>query len=1469
MLKKLMIMVLGYALCAVQVAHAAYAWIDYYTRYVTGNSISIGQGATQTRSNLTCRWAQANSSSNPDVECVVYKISLPSSGVGVKAEFKFDASTTGTVEWKWYSQDVTIVGFDSPAASGSMNIIDGPWYTMGTQRSSSSMFPTVCLLVKWKPSDIRYNTQYYRTFSLRFTTPPLELSRIAISGDSYVDSGGSIDYACVAYMSDGSMKTISPTWSIDSGASYASISSSGVLTAYSTTVQRNVTIKASYTEGGITKTTYRDVRINAGPPTLSSVSITGSANVNSGGSSTYSCLATLSDDTTKTVSPTWSIDSGASYASISSSGVLTAYSTTVQRNVTIKASYTEGGVTKTATKSVTIDAATPTPSSISISGPSSVNFGESASYTCSAALSDGTTKTVVPSWFIVSGDKYATISASGILTASNTDVDGTVGLFAVYTEDGVTLSTLLTVTVLARDTEPEFTVRDGCLTKVVLNDAPDVVIPNGVTSIGYGAFCDCTNMVSVTIPSGVTAIGDCAFQDCAALREANLPQGLKSIGSGAFSWCGSLESIAIPESVTNIGYAAFCNCESLVSANIPSDVRVVEASLFADCLSLTSVVISEGVVEIAPMAFQDCLALANINLPSTLKNIGWSAFDLCGLERIDIPVGVTNIGESAFAWCPIETVVIPASVTTIGNGAFFGCRNLETVEINAEVSVIGENAFGKCGNLSSVTVKGALDDYETDIYGVYVSENTPATLTTYVTRAWTGPTGKWLNRNVVVNQVPPLQYTVVLDANGGMVSGQPSVSAQVEQGKYTNQAAGNRTVTHTGYVLVGWYDTNTASGGNMVFNARGYAVNGIYWNGAYSPGVSAATWKFSGDVTAYARWVAAPPCGVVTFDANGGAIGNESYSCVVVERGKYTMQAGASGTKTTRSGYTLVGWYDAKSGGDMVFDARGYAVNGIYWNGAYSPGVSAATWKYASGVTAYARWVESSTHRVVTFDANGGAISNATSCAVVEQGKYTSQAGASILNAFRSGYTLRGWYDAKSGGNMVFDARGYAVNGKYWNGSYSPSASSATWKHAGNVTAYAQWVATPPYRIVTFDANGGALGNASCNCVVEQGKYTSQAGASVMKATRSGYTLVGWYDAKSGGNMVFDARGYAVNGKYWNGAYSPGVSAATWKGVGNVTAYARWVANTPYRVVTFDANGGMIGNASYAAVVVEDGKYTMQAGAAGTGVTRSGYTLRGWYDAKSGGNMVFDARGYAVNGKYWNGAYSQSASAATWKYAGNVTAYAQWVATPPYRIVTFDANGGVLGNATCNCVVEQGKYTSQAGASVMNATRTGYTLVGWYDAKTGGNMVFNAQGYAVNGTYWNGSYVPSKSSATWKYDGSVTAYARWVSASGNIRMAVPSGNMDGDFGSGDMVEAEAPLFFQGEYEGTFADDDGRFMLTLDEGLETAYFVTWTDDGGVACECEAAVADDVLILTTETGEVYHLVWDEDDLVAMRE
>ena len=91
-----------------------------------------------------------------------------------------------------------------------------------------------------------------------------------------------------------------------------------------------------------------------GQSTLTSIAISGASSVTSGGNTTYTCTATMSDGTTKTVTPTWSISSGGSYASIGTSGKLTANTVASSQPVTVKASYTEGGVTKTATKTVTV-----------------------------------------------------------------------------------------------------------------------------------------------------------------------------------------------------------------------------------------------------------------------------------------------------------------------------------------------------------------------------------------------------------------------------------------------------------------------------------------------------------------------------------------------------------------------------------------------------------------------------------------------------------------------------------------------------------------------------------------------------------------------------------------------------------------------------------------------------------------------------------------------------------------------------------------------------------------------------------------------------------------------------------------------------------------------------------------------------------------------------------------------------------
>jgi len=107
------------------------------------------------------------------------------------------------------------------------------------------------------------------------------------------------------------------------------------------------------------------------PVSLTGLTINGLSSVNESSSATYSATASWSNGTTTTVTPTWSENS--TYASISTSGILTTTAVTANQTVTITASYTSGGVTKTATKTVTIANVVATLTGLTINGLSSVN----------------------------------------------------------------------------------------------------------------------------------------------------------------------------------------------------------------------------------------------------------------------------------------------------------------------------------------------------------------------------------------------------------------------------------------------------------------------------------------------------------------------------------------------------------------------------------------------------------------------------------------------------------------------------------------------------------------------------------------------------------------------------------------------------------------------------------------------------------------------------------------------------------------------------------------------------------------------------------------------------------------------------------------------------------------------------------------------------------------------------------------
>ena len=102
-----------------------------------------------------------------------------------------------------------------------------------------------------------------------------------------------------------------------------------------------------------------------------------------------------------------------------------------------------------------------------------------------------------------------------------------------------------------------------------------IVIGNGVTSIGETAFDDCSSLTSIVVAEGNT-VYDSREQCNAIIHTATntlirgcqntiIPDGVTSIGEGAFYGCVALKSIVIGNGVTSIGEAAFMGCDSLKS----------------------------------------------------------------------------------------------------------------------------------------------------------------------------------------------------------------------------------------------------------------------------------------------------------------------------------------------------------------------------------------------------------------------------------------------------------------------------------------------------------------------------------------------------------------------------------------------------------------------------------------------------------------------------------------------------------------------------------------------------------------------------------------------------------------------------------------------------------------------------------------------------------------------------------------
>ena len=270
-----------------------------------------------------------------------------------------------------------------------------------------------------------------------------------VGGPTSVPEGGTAQYSAIVVYSDGSIVPVAPSWSVSGP---ASITSSGFLSAGTVNGDTAATVTANYT--GFNALNY-SITILHVAPVFSFLAISGTTSMNGNSSAQFAGTAVFSDGTSQSVSPIWSIASGP--GSISSSGLLTVGQVNANTTTTVSATYTIGSITRSASDQVSIVHVAPTTTftSLSITGPSSLNENSTAQYSATAWFSDGSSQLVNATWSVDSS--VTSVSTYGVLSAGTVTASTPVNVSASITIGGITHTatqavnvSVVSVTVLPR-----------------------------------------------------------------------------------------------------------------------------------------------------------------------------------------------------------------------------------------------------------------------------------------------------------------------------------------------------------------------------------------------------------------------------------------------------------------------------------------------------------------------------------------------------------------------------------------------------------------------------------------------------------------------------------------------------------------------------------------------------------------------------------------------------------------------------------------------------------------------------------------------------------------------------------------------------------------------------------------------------------------------------------------------------------
>ncbi len=407
-------------------------------------------------------------------------------------------------------------------------------------------------------------------------------------------------------------------------------------------------------------------------------------------------------------------------------------------------------------------------------------------------------------------------------------------------------------------------------------------------------------------------------------------------------------------------------------------------------------------------------------------------------------------------------------------------------------------------------------------------------------------------------------------------------------------------------------------------------------------------------ITLYAHWV--PETATVTFDANGGTTPNPTSKTVTYKQ-KYGDLATSS-----REGFTLSWWTEKTAGTQVTKDTR-VRIKGNH--------------------TLYAHW--NVKYYSISYDSDGG--TSVSSASFRHNFDGTTRLGSVIKETFpttaKQGKIFQGWYSAKGTAGTKID-----INMQLQNQNY---------------TFYAHWSDDPgwPNYKLTLDPNGGSVSptiitvpsNIDPRTKIKVAPDPTFGSLNIPDATREFYKFDGWFTEKEAGkgkkissNDIFELK--------------------------DQTIYAHWTEKSEYKVI-YDRGVG--DRTTKTGSIIPDMKpsyFTVGKSSrlSSNSYKKYGYLFSGW-SKNNDTSKACDAsqkNQSKADFCFADGAYVTDLA----EKQKSITLFAKW--TAKQIAVTYDGNGGTIGEKKAAKVTKKAKAFGTKYPSVTKPVYEGRTFLGWY-----------------------------------------------------------------------------------------------------------------------------------------------------------